>query len=98
MARNQKTQVQQPTVSDEQYKELLDIRLIAMKGFEAGTVDEQTMKAARAAVRKARKVRKAEAAILEAARQSEAQKAEARKAAAQKAAATRKANKQAAAA
>lgn len=93
MARKQQTQVQTPTVSDEQYQEMLAIRLAAMKGFEAGTVDEDTMKAARAVVRKARKIRKAEAAILEATRQAAEDKKAARSAAAAKAAATRKANK-----
>lgn len=93
MARKQQTQVQQPTVSDSQYKEMLAIRLAAMKGYEAGTVDEDTMKAARAMVRKARKVRRNEAAILEAARQAEEDAKARRSAAAAKAAATRKANK-----
>lgn len=61
MARQRKTpEVVTPTVTDAQYKELLAIRLTAMHGFESGEVDQQTMLAARAAVRKARKVRKAE--------------------------------------
>lgn len=46
-----------PTVTDEQYKELLSIRLAAMHGFADGTVDEATKNQARTAVRKARKVR-----------------------------------------
>lgn len=93
MARKQTAQIQ-VTVTDEQYQELLAIRLTAMKGFEAGTVDETTMKAARAAVRKARKVRKAESEQLEALREQEAKKAAARSEAAKKAAATRANKKQ----
>lgn len=94
MARKQPTQTIQVTVTDEQYQEFLAIRLAAMKGFEAGTVDEVTMKAARAAVRRARKVRRAESAQLEALREQEAQKAEARSQAAKKAAATRASKRQ----
>lgn len=61
MARTRKTpEVTVPTVTDEQYQELLSIRLAAMHGFADGTVDEPTMKAARAAVRKARKIRRTE--------------------------------------
>ncbi len=55
---------QTPTITDEQYQELLAIRLAAMKGFDAGTVDAETKNKARAAVRKARTVRKAEAAVI----------------------------------
>lgn len=61
MARTRKVpEVTVPTITDEQYKELLAIRLTAMHGFADGTVDEQTMKAARAAIRKARKIRRNE--------------------------------------
>lgn len=41
--------------SGSQYKELLEIRQAAMKGFAEGTVDQATKNAARTAVRKARK-------------------------------------------
>jgi hypothetical protein len=78
MARSRKTatpEITVPTVTDDQYKELLAIRLTAMHGFAEGTVDEATMKLARAAIRKARKVRKAEAEILEAYREHLAKKA-----------------------
>lgn len=95
MARTRKTQtpeIQNPTVTDEQYKELLAIRLTAMHGFDKGEVDEATMKLARAAVRKARKVRKAEEAsgVLPAYRQHLLDLETARSEAAKKAAATRK--------
>lgn len=61
MARTRKTpEITVPTVTDEQYQELLSIRLAAMHGFADGTVDEATMKTARAAIRKARKVRRTE--------------------------------------
>lgn len=95
MARSRKTQTPEitvPTVTDEQYKELLAIRLTAMHGFEAGKVDEATMKLARAAVRRARKVRKAEEAsgVLPAYRDHLVKQAEAKSEAAKKAAATRK--------
>lgn len=98
MARSRKTQtpdVTVPTVTDEQYKELLAIRLTAMHGFEAGEVDEATMKLARAAVRKARKVRKAEEAngVLPAYRDHLVKQAEAKSEAAKKAAATRRSRK-----
>lgn len=88
-----KTQTPKPTISDEQYKEMLAIRLAAMKGFEKGTVDRDTMLAARAVVRRARKVRNAEVELLESTRKAEEAKAEARSAAAKKAAATRAAKK-----
>lgn len=94
MARTKKTAtLPQPTVTDEQYKELLATRLAAMHGFAEGTVDAETKNAARAAVRNARKVRKNEAELLEAHRQAELDKAAARSEAAKKAAATRKARK-----
>lgn len=96
MARTKKSEqtVTVPTVTDEQYKELLAIRLTAMHGFADGTVDEATMKLARSAIRKARKVRKSESEILEAYRQHLIAQAEARSAAAKKAASTRKSRKQ----
>lgn len=49
-----------PTVTDQEHKELLDIRSAAMKGFTAGTVDSATKNAARKAVRDSRKVRNLE--------------------------------------
>lgn len=49
-----------PTVTDAEYQELLATRLVAMHGYADGTVDTATKNAARAAVRKARTVRKAE--------------------------------------
>lgn len=98
MARTRKTATPEiivPTVTDEQYKELLAIRLTAMHGFEAGEVDEATMKLARSAVRKARKVRKAEEAsgVLPNYRDHLVKQAEERSKAAQKAAATRRSRK-----
>src|SRR5882724_1308260 len=48
---------QTPTVTDDKYKELLAIRLLAMHGFEDGSVDAATKNAARKAIRDARKVR-----------------------------------------
>lgn len=96
MARTRKSAtptVQVPTVTDEQYKGLLSVRLAAMHGFAEGTVDLETKNRARSAVRNARKVRKAEGAVVETYRQHLVQQAEARSQAAQKAAATRRSRK-----
>lgn len=96
MTRTRKTtEVTIPTVTDEQYLDLLAIRLGAMKGFAATpqTVDEETKNKARAAVRNARKVRKNEAAILVAYRQHLDAQAQARSDAAKKAASTRRSRK-----
>lgn len=92
------TPTAETTITDAQYKELLATRLAAMKGFEAGTVSEEDKNKARAAVRNARKVFKAEGRELpghtstpEPVKTPEQIKAESRSAAAKKAAATRKA-------
>lgn len=58
--RTPKDAPQRPTVTDEQYKELLAIRLMAMHGFESGDVDAATKNLARKGVRDARKVRSAQ--------------------------------------
>lgn len=58
--RSPKGAPQTPKVTDEAYKELLEIRLLAMHGFEDGTVDAATKNAARKAIRDARKMRSAE--------------------------------------
>ncbi|HEV2175215.1 MAG TPA: hypothetical protein VGR71_16700 [Nitrospira sp.] len=93
MSRKQSPAIQ-VTVTDAQYAELLATRLTAMHGFAEGSVDQTTYLAARAAVRRARKVRRVERDLLESLRAAEVAKAEARKQSAQKAAATRKANKE----
>lgn len=93
MATKTATKVQRPTITDAEYKELLAVRLAAMKGFANGEVDAATKNAARAAVRQARKVRKAEGAILEQAREAAESAKQKRSAAAKKAAATRAAKK-----
>lgn len=62
----------QVTVSDEEYSELLRIRLAAKHGFEAETVTEDEYNEARAAVRRARKVRRQEGAVVENYRQQSA--------------------------
>jgi hypothetical protein len=64
--RTPKDAPQRPTVTDQEYLELLAIRLGAMKGFAKGTVDATTKNLARAAVRKARIVRKDEAEVISA--------------------------------
>lgn len=69
MARTRKVQV---TISDEEYSEMLRVRLAAKHGFEAGTVSEEEYNQARAVVRNARKVRKAEGAVVENYRQQSA--------------------------
>jgi hypothetical protein len=48
------------SITPAQYQEMLDIRRAAMQGFADGTVDAATKNTARAAVRNARKVLKAE--------------------------------------
>jgi len=79
---------QRPTVTDSEYADLLAIRLGAMHGFEANppTVSTEAKNQARAAVRNARKVRRAEetSGVLPAWRDHEAKlakEAEAKKAA-----------------
>lgn len=62
----------QVTISDEEYSELLTVRLAAKHGFEAGTVTEEEYNAARKAVRDARKVRRNEGAVVENYRQQSA--------------------------
>lgn len=62
----------QVTISDEEYSELLSTRLAAKHGFEAGTVTEDEYNAARKQVRDARKVRRAEGAVVENYRQQSA--------------------------
>ena len=69
MARSRKVQV---TISDEEYSELLYVRLSAKHAFENGTGSEEEYNQARAAVRKARKVRRAEGAVVENYRQQSA--------------------------
>lgn len=49
---------ERPLVTDDEYLDLLAIRLAAMKGFEAGTVSSEDKNYARAGVRNARKTRK----------------------------------------
>lgn len=60
------------TVSDEEYSELLRIRLAAKHGFENDTVTEDEYNEARAAVRRARKIRRQEGAVVENYRQQSA--------------------------
>lgn len=62
----------QVTISDEEYSELLRIRLAAKHAFEAGDGTESELNEARAAVRRARKVRRAEGAVVENYRQQSA--------------------------
>jgi len=64
--RTPKNAPQRPTVTDDEYQDLLAIRLGAMHGFEANppTVTAEAKNQARAAVRNARKVRKAEAQVI----------------------------------
>lgn len=62
----------QVTVSDEEYSELLRVRLAAKHGFENDTVTEDEYNEARAAVRRARKVRRQEGAVVENYRQQSA--------------------------
>lgn len=69
MARSRKVQV---TISDEEYSELLQTRLNAKHGFEAGTVTEDEYNETRAAVRRARRIRKSEGAVVENYRQQSA--------------------------
>ena len=53
------------TVSDEEYSELLRNRLAAKHGFEAGEVTLEEYNMARTLVRRARKVRRVEGAVVE---------------------------------
>ena len=69
MARTRKVQV---TISDEEYSEYLRIRLAAKHAFEAGTGTEDEWNQARAIVRQARRIRKAEGAVVENYRQQSA--------------------------
>lgn len=62
MARARKVQV---TISDEEYSEMLAVRLVAKHEFEAGNITEEEYNAARKVVRDARKVRRAEGAVVE---------------------------------
>ena len=62
----------QVTVSDEEYSEMLRVRLAAKHAFEADEISELEYEAARAVVRRARKVRKAEGAVVENYRQQSA--------------------------
>lgn len=52
------------TVSDEEYSELLEIRLAAKHGFDEGTVTLEEYNQARTAVRRARKIRRTEGAVV----------------------------------
>lgn len=67
-----KPQQVQVAVSDEEYSELLRVRLAAKHGFEAETVTEEEYNEARAAVRRARKIRRQEGAVVENYRQQSA--------------------------
>lgn len=69
MARSKKVQV---TVTDEEYSEALRVRLVAKHSFEAGTVSEEEYNQARAVVRRMRKVRRSEGAVVENYRQQSA--------------------------
>jgi hypothetical protein len=60
------------SVSDEEYSELLEIRLAAKHGFDEGTVTLEEYNMARTAVRRARKVRRSEGAVVENYRQQSA--------------------------
>lgn len=69
MARARKVTV---TISDEEYSEMLAVRLVAKHEFEAGNITEEEYNAARKVVRDARKVRRAEGAVVENYRQQSA--------------------------
>ena len=71
MSETQAQQVQ-VTVSDEEYSELLNVRLAAKHGFDEGTVTLEEYNMARTAVRRARKVRRVEGAVVENYRQQSA--------------------------
>lgn len=60
------------SVTDKEYSELLRIRLAAKHGFDEGTVTLEEYNAARTAVRRARKARRAEGAVVENYRQQSA--------------------------
>lgn len=60
------------TISDEEYSEMLQVRLAAKHGFEAGTVTQDEYDQARTVVRQARKVRRSEGAVVENYRQQSA--------------------------
>lgn len=53
------------TISDEEYSQMLQDRLAAMHAFEDGTGTYEEYLSTRAIVRRARKVRKAEGAVVE---------------------------------
>ena len=63
----------QVTITDEEYKGMLEVRLAAKHGFEAGTVTLEQYNAARAQVRRARKVRRQDGAVVETYKQQSAQ-------------------------
>lgn len=69
MARSRKVQV---TISDEEYSELLKYRLAAKHNFENGIGSEEEYAEARAAVRRARRIRRTEGAVVENYRQQSA--------------------------
>lgn len=69
MARTRKVQV---TISDEEYSEYLRVRLEAKHAFENGTGTEEEWMQARTVVRQARRIRKAEGAVVENYRQQSA--------------------------
>jgi hypothetical protein len=62
----------QVTVSDEEYSELLRIRLDAKHAWEADEISDEEYNVARAAVRQARKIRRSEGAVVENYRQQSA--------------------------
>ena len=62
----------QVTVTDEEYSELLKVRLAAKHAYEAEKITLEEYNATRAAVRRARKVRKTEGAVVENYRQQSA--------------------------
>lgn len=55
----------QVTISDEEYSEMLATRLAAKHGWHEGTVTYEEYMAARAVVRRARKIRRSEGAVVE---------------------------------
>lgn len=62
----------QVTVSDEEYSELLRIRLNAKHAWEAEQISDEEYNEARAAVRRARRIRRSEGAVVENYRQQSA--------------------------
>lgn len=55
----------QVTISDEEYSEMLKVRLAAKHAWEAGEITDEEYSQARAVVRRARKVRRNEGAVVE---------------------------------